>query len=431
MAHIPHVSTRKRARNEAQLAARALRDPLGDFSAVQWYCYQARQTVYFTAFSTIAYTETDLLELARKLMVFAPQLTTGFVGSKPGHIPADAVLAQLVDVQAVDDLNAYPDAWSATAAPFIERPDLPLFRVRAAVCAGGTDGAGRVACIQVLSTHALMEGVDSALLTRSQISTHDDVADLPVPRQPLVQMLSTAFYAWSVAPIQLAIAAMIAPREVDFGQRMVTVDRKRLRRVAMALGVRQRSLLFALVAHALNDGGRGFSRRALQCTYVDLDSANVPIRGDGFFRFRLMEGTFRVRDDMAAFARGVDAEIGRIEARDVTVTQRRMSALFGVHRKLRRWLPFLYSDRIFRFTGFFHMNLSLVPPHRLSGPLAAGLMEPIYCGSYHEGMNVCVFAPGRQEVTLSFNMQLRHVQQVGKILPLLDALEAELVPGDV
>jgi hypothetical protein len=398
-------------------------DPLSSFTDVQWYCYQARQTVYFSAFSELAYDLEDVMDLARNLVTHAPQLTTGYAGARPGQ-PLDAeTLGALVQLEKVDSLVGYPERWSPVAAPFSARPDLPLFRIRVAVLKEAADAKGRRACLQVLSTHALMEGVDSALLTRSQTSDHDD---MPAPVTPYFKQALANVSAMLIAPVQLVLASIMAPHEVDYDQRMLVMDRGSIRKVAQALGVRQRSLMFALVAYTLNDGGAGFSKRALSCTYTDLDTANTQARTDPFFRFRLMEAKFKVRPDFTDFAKGVDAEMGRVEARDSSATQRQISALFGVHRRLKKWLPFVYSDRIFRFTGFYHMDLSLVPPHRLSGALAEGLIEPVFCGSYHEGMNVCVFAPGRKDVTLSFNMRREHLRQVDKILPLLGALEAEL-----
>ena len=45
-------------------------------------------------------------------------------------------------------------------------------KILAAVRKGGADAEGRVSIIQVRSSHALLEGSDSALLTRSQSASH-------------------------------------------------------------------------------------------------------------------------------------------------------------------------------------------------------------------------------------------------------------------
>lgn len=403
----------------------AIRHAQASFTNMQWYCYQARQTVYFSAFSAEKFTEKRLIKLARDLMAFAPQLATGYAGAVPGQLPDDAVLAQLVELTETVHLDAYPDAWPISGETFYDRPDLPMFRLRAVVRKGGADEKGRVAAIQVLSTHALLEGVDSALLSRSQVIAHDEDDLLPPPQFNLWQRLKIAAFAGFLAPAQLLLAAFIAPRTVDYGHASVVLERVRLRRVALALGVRQRSLMFALVAYALN-GGSGFNKKSLFCTYTDLEAPQTFNTGNEFFRFRLMEATFKVHATFAEFAQEVDSKIGLAEGRDATLTQRQVGALFGVHRRLKNWLPFLYPQRIFRFTGFYDMDLSLVPPHRLSGPLAKGLLDPIYCGTYHEGLNVCVFAPGRKEVTLNFAMKRKHMPQVQAIAPLLDTIEAGL-----
>ena len=57
------------------------------------------------------------------------------------------------------------------------REDLPLFRVMAAVRKGGPDAEGRASIIQVRASHALLEGSDSALLTRSQSAAHGIMSD--------------------------------------------------------------------------------------------------------------------------------------------------------------------------------------------------------------------------------------------------------------
>ena len=65
----------------------------------------------------------------------------------------------------------------ASSHDIFARDDLPLFRVQAAVRQGGPDAQGRASIIQVRSSHALLEGSDSALLTRSQSAAHGVMSD--------------------------------------------------------------------------------------------------------------------------------------------------------------------------------------------------------------------------------------------------------------
>ena len=43
------------------------------------------------------------------------------------------------------------------------------------------------------------------------------------------------------------------------------------------------------------------------------------------------------------------------------------------------------------------------------------MMEPIYCGAFHAGANICTFCPGREYMTLNFTMEPRHMEMVGAI----------------
>ena len=52
------------------------------------------------------------------------------------------------------------------------RKDLPLFRVQAIVRREGLDADGRASMIQVRSSQTLLEGADSAMLSRSQSAAH-------------------------------------------------------------------------------------------------------------------------------------------------------------------------------------------------------------------------------------------------------------------
>jgi hypothetical protein len=70
------------------------------------------------------------------------------------------------------------------------------------------------------------------------------------------------------------------------------------------------------------------------------------------------------------------------------------------------------------------MVLTLVPPHRMYGNLTRGLMEPVFCGSYHPGSNLCTFVPGREFVTFNFAMRSKHLPQAGQILRLFEELDA-------
>ncbi|MEX0860789.1 MAG: hypothetical protein WD017_07650, partial [Cucumibacter sp.] len=66
--------------------------------------------------------------------------------------------------------------------------------------------------------------------------------------------------------------------------------------------------------------------------------------------------------------------------------------------------------------------LTLVPPHRMYGNLTLGMLEPIYCGSYHPGTNLCTFVPARSWVSFSYTMPRRLLDRAAFVPELLRSL---------
>ncbi len=147
-------------------------NPQALFTDFQWFLYQGRDTVFFTAFSTTSFDQEGLGNLVAEMVALAPQLTHGFTGARPGHPFPKHILDAITSVELVDDLDGYPDKWLGKSTDIFATPDLPLFRVMAVVRRDGPDAQGRASVIQVRSSHALLEGSDSALLTRSQSASH-------------------------------------------------------------------------------------------------------------------------------------------------------------------------------------------------------------------------------------------------------------------
>lgn len=100
-----------------------------------------------------------------------------------------------------------------------------------------------------------------------------------------------------------------------------------------------------------------------------------------------------------------------------------LNAVFARHRKMKRLAPALYPERIFRFTGTYHLDLSVVPPVRLSGPLTRDFVAPVFMGTFHPGLNVCVFSPGRDHVTFNFTVRQKLVPGIADVAPLLEGLD--------
>src|SRR5690606_23143826 len=95
------------------------------------------------------------------------------------------------------------------------------------------------------------------------------------------------------AVLYMAIANILAPAEKPWGFSTLALKRHRLRLLANKLGVRQRSLLFALVTHALNGEGanKAMSKKVIGAAYTMLDTRRNDA-DDDFFRVRALEAKF-------------------------------------------------------------------------------------------------------------------------------------------
>lgn len=408
---------------QARAIAAVQKNPQALFTDFQWFLFKARNTVYFTAYVAKSYSREELLTLVGNMVTLAPQLTHGFVGAKPGQPLAKHVLKAVTDIDEVDDFAGYPDKWLEPGLEVFERKDLPLFRVRAIVRRNGPDSDGRAAMIIVRSSHALMEGSDSALLSRSINSGHGTMSS-STNKVPFKQRLTYALIAAITAPLHLVTAHLLTPPRQEMGFKSLKFDRAQIRRVANRLKVNQRALMFGLVMHALNKDGKGFSDKQIKSVYTTLDTDRKDA-DDDFFRVRSINAEFDVKKDLKSFIKHIDERLAEVESKDTTKMQFVLNATFKTHRFLCRFLPFLYGPRFFRFNGNYDVVLTLVPPHRMYGNLTAGMMEPVYCGSYHPGSNLCTFVPGRDYVTFNFCMRQNHLAPADDVQSLLDTLEAD------
>ena len=171
------------------------------------------------------------------------------------------------------------------------------------------------------------------------------------------------------------------------------------------------------------------SEKVIAAAYTMLDGKRHDA-DDDFFRVRALEAKFRWNDDFVAFVREIDDTVDKIEQKDITKFQVLMNAMFRTIRTINRLLPGIPGERFYRFNGGAHVVLTLVPPHRTYGPMTHGMMEPIYCGAWHPGSNLCTFCPGREYVTMNFSMETRHIANVDRITELLDRLETmEFAPA--
>lgn len=408
----------------ARAAAVAARDPHALFSDFQWFLFKAKDTVFFTAFADAPYTRERLLEVVAHMVGLAPQLTVGFVGSRPGQPIPQAMINEIVSLTEVDSFEGFPDRWMSNSQDLFERDDLPLFRVMVANRRGGPDADGRAAIVMVRGSHAVLEGSDSALLTRSLSAAHGMLADTNNAITAKARILGAITGSFQAA-LYLIFGYLLAAPEKPYAFKSLAIRRTRLRAAANRLGIGQRSLLFALVMFAVNGQGpdKRISKKALTTAYTLLTDARTDVE-DEFMRLHAKLTKFKVSDDFVTFAKGVHDELMTCDAKDNSKMQAAMRATFAAIRGLNRLIPAIPSKRFWRFNGGVHLGLTLIPPHRTYGELTTNVIEPIYCGAWHPNTNACTYVPARDYVTLTFSMETGHIAEVDKVMELLELVEA-------
>ena len=408
-----------------ELALAADGSPQSLFSDFQWFLFEAKDTVFFTAYSRERLDRDGLARIVAEMVALAPQLSHGFTGALPGQPFPQHLLDAVIDSREVDDFDGYPDRWLGKSEDIFAQGDLPLFRVQAIVRRGGPDEHGRASMVQVRASHALLEGADSALLTRSQSAAHGGMS-AGAAKIGLVRRVLTFLQAQAITWLYLGMANLLAPKEQPWGFKTLAIERHRLRRLSTRLGVRQRALYFALVTYCLFGPGGASSRpkKTIGAAYTLLgENARTELE-DGFLRVRALQAKFKVTEDFLVYVRSIDETVERLEAKDITKFMALMALAMRTLRGLHKVWKGLPGKRFWRFNMGIDVALTLVPPHRTYGPLTAGIVEPIYCGAWHPAQNICTYCPGRDFVTMNFSMEARHIENVAHIMPLIEKLEA-------
>jgi hypothetical protein len=398
--------------------------PQALFTDFQWFLYEGKDTVFFTAFSEATFDSDKLGNVVADMVALAPQLTHGFVGARPGQPFPKHLIDAITHIEMVDSFDGYPDKWLTKSRDIFDRDDLPLFRVMVAVRRDGPDADGRASIIQVRASHAILEGSDSALLTRSQSAAHGVMSDKN-NKVSLGARISGFFRGQMLTWTYIIMANILAVKEMPWGFKTLAIKRHRLRLLANRIGVRQRSLYFALVTYALNGEGpdKRMDKKIIGAAYTMLDGKRHDA-DDDFFRVRALQAKFKVDDDFITFVRHIDDTVAQIEQKDLTKFQVMINGMFHTLRSLNRLWKGIPGSRFWRFNGGAHIVLTLVPPHRTYGPMTHGMVEPIYCGAWHPAVNIATFCPGREYVTFNFSMEQRHIDNVDKVTALLEKVEA-------
>lgn len=387
-------------------------DPTAGFTDMQWYMYHQRNVAFFAAFTSRALSDDDLLAAARGLIELAPQLRTGYLGAGDGPIP-DHVLRQLIYRERVATLDGFPERWIDRGEAVLSDPSLPLFRIRHAIADTPSDGRAGFLLVQV--SHALVEGADSALLSRSQSAVHP-VASSARDASPLVKAAATGLGA-VLASLHLLAGNIVTVRPGPFSYVSRSFPRLLFSDLARRYEVRQRALFFALVMHTMFDAGTAAGKRKITSTYSVIDDGGGAER-DSFMRMRMRFASFDNVADFGSYVREVDRRLTESEAGESGFNDAMNAEGIRIHRSLSRIVPFAYTPKLFQFMPY-DIVIGLIPPHRLGGGLTRDLLEPVYAGAALEGANACVIVPGRRQVSFNFYIQ-------DKLLDRVTALDAAL-----
>lgn len=383
-------------------------DPTAGFTDMQWYMYRQRNVAFFAAFSSRLFSTDDLLAAARGLLQLAPQLATGFAGA--GSPIGDDTLLRLIHRESVSSLEGFPERWIDRGDDVFSDPGLPLFRMRFAA-PEAPQANGRAGFLLVQVSHALVEGADSALLSRSQSASHPVVLST---RNPAVLVRAAATGLGGVlASLHLLAGNLVPLRPGPFRYASRAYPRQLFSELARHYGVRQRALLFALVMRALFGAGTPQGQRRVTSTYSVMDDGGGAAR-DSYMRMRMRFAAFDNRANFGDYVGAVDARLTEAEGKESGFSDAMNAQGVRVHRALSRLIPFAYTPRLFQFLPY-DVVIGLIPPHRLGGGLTRYLMEPVYAGAALEGANACVVVPNRRLVSFNFYIQERLLPRVADL----------------
>jgi hypothetical protein len=297
-----------------------------------------------------------------------------------------------------------------------------MLRIRVAQLADGPDAGGRRSFVLVEVAHALTEGNDSAHLSRSRSVDHEPGSQL-APPVPAATACLGRITGYINAFLHLAVSRLWTPHAGALRGISRAYPRQFLQQVARSTGVSQRALFLALVSHTLTAAGTPRGKR-VSATYTTMAKGGGEHR-DKFMRMRLRFASFENRPDLASYARAVDE---RLKAPETGFEAEQKATSLRLHRRLARFMPFLYSPKFFAFWSY-DVVFSLLTPHQLIGPLTQGMIEPIYCGAAIPGVNACFVVPGRDWVTFNFTVEAQKLRQIKDLDAALEDLERPFSRG--
>ena len=372
------------------------------FSHLQWYLHHAENTVHLAAESEHALSEGDLHEIAGWFMKLAPQLRYRADEAGEKHLPVPAAPEAVCHYEEVDDLQkalarAIENHRAIYADP--ERPNFRAYGFRLRKAKKGAPRSLYLCC----SSHALMEGSESARIMRMRPTVHH--AERAEAKLGLLQHAMITVAGLVLAPLHL-IASSFDRRDVTHGRwAVIDISRKSIKQLAARHGVRQRSVLFSLPLYGLHFEG-SLPNRAKEkpqlISYSTLPDTKTTLE-DVALNLRMQVGRIPCAESFEAHLKAIDKVLSKEDTTEI-YSQAFYNSILGVHRVLHRLFPVLYRGRFFTYVPYDFV-LSLLPPHITGSWFRKLFRGSIFCGSYTPGTNSCIFVPYLGGFSLNFYVE--------------------------
>lgn len=392
------------------------------FSHLQWYLHHSNNTVYLAAESSQEFEKKDLHKIAGQFMELAPQLRNKVAEGNNGHIGTNINVESICKFEVTDDLYKSLSKTLDYHARIYSDPALPNFRAygfRLRNPKKGQINSLYICC----SSHALMEGSESARILRVKQSVHhagQAKANLSWFRRTAISAAGLI-----LAPFHLVASAFNRSHSASGQWAVIDISRKDLKKLAKRLGVRQRSILFSLPIFALHLSKNlpvRSKKKAQLISYSTLPDAKTTLE-DSALNLRMQVGRIPTADNFEAHVKETSKVLDKENTTEV-YSQAFYNSILGVHRSLQKIFPYLYGKRFFTYIPYDFV-LSLLPPHVATGFFRPMFDNSIFCGSYTPGVNSCVFAPYRNGVSLNFYLAKAEYNNLDVLMKLLKELDIE------
>ncbi len=368
------------------------------FSHLQWYLHHSKNTVYLAAESEHELSSDDLTHIANLFMTLAPQLNYRADRGKDRHVLVGVGPKAICHHATTNNLGKSIVETIQKYGTIYLDPALPNFRAYS-FSLPKPDKHGIRSAYVCFSSHALMEGSESARIMRLEPSVHH-ASQLPAKLGALKRM-TIAAAGLVLAPLHL-LAATFNRKSVQGGKWVIIdIDRKAIKRLANQFGVRQRSVLFSLPLFGLHLAANlphPSAKKKQLVSYSTLPDARTNLE-DSALNLRMQVGNIATANDYETYLHQVDQTLDRENVTEV-YSQAFYNSILGMHRVLQKLFPFFYGQRFFTYIPYDFV-LSLLPPHITRGVFRKVFNRSIFCGSYTPGVNNCVFVPYRNGVSMN------------------------------